>query len=66
LIGLQVRWKETAIDIEEKRKLLVGDVFLCSACISYYGAFSGAYREILVENWIRHCLVFLLNELILL
>ncbi|XP_073391166.1 uncharacterized protein [Physcomitrium patens] len=51
-----VRWKETAISIEEKRKLLVGDVFLCCACISYYGAFSGAYREVLVGNWITYCL----------
>jgi dynein heavy chain len=50
-----VRWRETAADIEEKRKLLVGDVFLCSVCISYYGAFSGVYREELVSSWIQQC-----------
>jgi hypothetical protein len=53
----QVRWRESAADIEKKRKLLVGDVFLCAACVSYYGAFSGPYRAILVANWIKRAIV---------
>ncbi|KAL2609519.1 hypothetical protein R1flu_028092 [Riccia fluitans] len=48
-----VRWKETAAEFAEKRKLLVGDVFLCAVCISYYGAFSGPYRAALVASWIQ-------------
>ncbi|BBN19721.1 hypothetical protein Mp_8g13060 [Marchantia polymorpha subsp. ruderalis] len=48
-----VRWRETAAEIGEKRKLLVGDVFLCAVCISYYGAFSGPYRAALVASWIQ-------------
>ncbi len=55
---LQVRWRESAADIEKKRKLLVGDVFLCAACVSYYGAFSGPYRAILVANWIKRAIVY--------
>lgn len=31
---------------------LVGDVFVAAACIAYYGAFTGAYRDTLVANWI--------------
>ncbi len=33
----------------------VGDVFLASACIAYYGAFTGAYRIELVAGWIAEC-----------
>jgi len=51
----QVRWKETADKIGEDTELLVGDVFLGSACISYYGAFTGVYRDQVVEEWIKMC-----------
>ncbi len=36
-----VRWKDTATRIQIVTDLLVGDVFLSSACIAYYGAFTG-------------------------
>lgn len=39
-----VRWQQTADTIQQQTDLLVGDVFLGSACIAYYGAFTGAYR----------------------
>ena len=51
----QVRWKETAEKIAEDTRLLVGDVFIAAACVSYYGAFSGAYREELVGSWVARC-----------
>lgn len=35
--------------------LQVGDVFLSAACIAYYGAFTGAYRQMLVGSWIAEC-----------
>ena len=31
---------------------LVGNVFIAAACISYYGAFTGIYREQMVSNWL--------------
>ena len=40
-----VRWQQTADTIQQQTDLLVGDVFLSSACIAYYGAFTGAYRS---------------------
>jgi dynein heavy chain, axonemal len=33
----------------------VGNVFLSAACISYYGAFTGIYREELVKKWVQNC-----------
>jgi len=36
-----VRWKATAEELGERMLLLVGDVFLSAACISYTGAFTG-------------------------
>lgn len=39
-----IRWKETADNIERQTELLIGDVFISSACIAYYGAFTGQYR----------------------
>lgn len=52
---MQVRWAETAETIGASVELLVGDVFISSACIAYYGAFTGAYRDRLVENWVARC-----------
>lgn len=51
----QVRWADTAAAIGARTALLVGDVFLAAACISYYGAFTGPYREELVAKWIARC-----------
>lgn len=41
--------------VQHKFERLVGDVFLSAACIAYYGAFTGQYREELVGNWISRC-----------
>eukprot|EP00899_Mesostigma_viride_P007437 jgi/Mesvir1/16695/Mv15092-RA.1 len=51
----QVRWKATADEIQQAAALLVGDVFLSAACVSYYGAFTGPYRDRLVESWVQQC-----------
>lgn len=50
-----VRWKQTADALGEKMQLLVGDVFLSAACISYQGAFTGPYRQKLLQGWIDGC-----------
>jgi hypothetical protein len=39
-----VRWGQTVGQMDGQIERLVGDVFLGAACISYYGAFTGAYR----------------------
>lgn len=40
-----VRWKETVEQLDVEMEKLVGNVFISCGCISYYGAFTGLYRE---------------------
>jgi dynein heavy chain len=47
----QVRWTESVGRFEQMIADLVGDVLISAACISYYGAFTGPYREQLVKRW---------------
>jgi len=46
-----VRWKVTVEQLSQQIGLLVGDIFIAAACISYYGAFTGPYRDNLVSQW---------------
>lgn len=50
-----VRWKETVEVIGGEIIRLVGNVFLSCACISYFGAFTGQYREMLTKQWVEGC-----------
>jgi len=50
------RWKESVTILNERILQLVGDVFIASACICYYGPFEGTYRENLVTKWEEKCL----------
>jgi dynein heavy chain len=49
------RWKESVAVLDEKIIQASGDVFIASAGISYYGPFTGVYRDRLVEQWISKC-----------
>jgi len=40
-----VRWKETVETIQGDIERLVGNVFLSCACLSYFGGFTGQFRE---------------------
>ena len=33
----------------------MGDVFVAAACISYYGPFTGVFRDKLVAKWVDQC-----------
>ena len=50
-----VRWKETVERMDIEMEKLVGNVFISAGCISYYGAFTGQYREQMVEQWVKEC-----------
>ena len=41
--------------MQESTGLLVGDVLLSAACIAYYGAFPGNYRQELLSGWVNKC-----------
>jgi dynein heavy chain len=48
-----VRWKNNIVSLGEEKINLIGDCFLSCACISYYGAFTGDYRDQLVTLWLE-------------
>jgi len=48
-----VRWKATLEDIAKQSVELIGNTFLAAACVSYYGPFTGNYRQALIENWME-------------
>ena len=49
-----VRWERTITDLQHAYTLLVGDVLLGSAFISYIGPFSKAFREKIVDqDWVH-------------
>lgn len=50
-----VRWKETVEVISGQIERLVGNIFLSCACISYFGAFTGIFREEMVAKWVEGC-----------
>ncbi|POM79752.1 Dynein heavy chain [Phytophthora palmivora] len=52
--GLSVegaRWKESVASLAESILALIGDTFLAAACISYYGPFTGGFRQRIVDQW---------------
>ncbi|ODM98966.1 Dynein heavy chain 6, axonemal [Orchesella cincta] len=55
LASEQTRWAETVERFDEEMKNLIGDVFVASACIAYFGAFTSDYRQLLTEEWVGRC-----------
>lgn len=48
-----IRWKETVDAMVKEIEELVGNVFISAACISYFGGFTGSYRQKLVDKWLQ-------------
>jgi dynein heavy chain len=51
----QIRWIESVESLNIQIEALVGNIFLCSASVAYFGAFTSTYRQELVVQWIRRC-----------
>ena len=49
------RWTAETGELADQIELLVGDVFLSSACISYFGAFDSKYRDEVTTIWLEGC-----------
>jgi dynein heavy chain len=49
------RWKDSVALLDDKITRLVGDIFIATAAISYYGPFTGNFRDSLVTQWIDKC-----------
>ncbi|KAG9396803.1 Dynein heavy chain and region D6 of dynein motor [Carpediemonas membranifera] len=54
----KVRWRASIADLQKTEALLVGDVLLCAAFVSYIGPFNRQFRIELMDKWID-----LVNEL---
>jgi dynein heavy chain len=48
-----VRWRKAVSDLGDEKVNLIGDCFLACACISYYGGFTGDFRDELVSEWLK-------------
>ena len=48
-----VRWKATLETLSADRLNLIGDAFLSCGAVSYYGPFTGEYRDELVAGWLE-------------
>lgn len=51
-----VRWRRTVETLDAALEAAVGDVFVAAAAISYYGAFTGSFRDDLVAAWAKSAL----------
>lgn len=47
------RWNQEMKILKEKASVLVGDVLLAAAFVSYAGSFDIVYRKILLEEWMK-------------
>ena len=52
------RWKQNIVSLAAEKINLIGDCFLSCACISYYGAFTGSYRDRLIADWLEQTTSF--------
>lgn len=48
-----IRWKEQIKGLANTLEQCVGDVFLSATTISYLGAFTGQYRDIVVKSTLQ-------------
>ena len=53
-----VRWRQSIVTLKQEHTDLIGDCFLSCACISYYGGFTGVYRDVMVDEWLLKTKVF--------
>ena len=50
----QERWSQSIIDLGEYLKVIIGDVLLASAFVSYVGPFNKQFRDIIVtDNFVK-------------
>jgi dynein heavy chain len=55
LVEEHKRWEIKVGQLTSQIRNVLGDVFISSACISYYGPFSGSYRNRLLDIWLSKC-----------
>ena len=51
-----VRWGESLILLKKDIEVIIGNVFLSAASVSYLGPFDGTYRKNMTAAWLARCL----------
>tara|TARA_B110000091_G_C13815478_1_gene477476 strand:- start:105 stop:4382 length:4278 start_codon:yes stop_codon:yes gene_type:complete len=51
----QISWTERVGVLDTGITKLVGDVFIASASVSYYGPFTGIFRAQMIKSWVAMC-----------
>lgn len=46
----QERWSQSILDLEEYLKVIIGDVLLASAFVSYIGPFNKSFRDMIIKD----------------
>ncbi|XP_032448113.1 dynein heavy chain 1, axonemal [Lynx canadensis] len=49
----KVRWQETVENLEHTLDNISGDVLLAAGFVAYLGPFTGQYRTVLYDNWVK-------------
>ncbi|CAI2733353.1 unnamed protein product [Schistosoma spindalis] len=55
LIDEKLHWELSIEQYNNKLNYIIGNLFIASACITYYGAFTLNYRNDLMNLWIKQC-----------
>jgi dynein heavy chain, axonemal len=50
-----VRWEEGLVQLKKDMEVIIGNVFLSAASVSYLGPFTGSYRKELITKWVSRC-----------
>lgn len=50
-----VRWEESLVQLKKDIEVIIGNVFLSAASVSYLGPFTGTYRKDLITKWLERC-----------
>lgn len=53
--GEKTRWSQAAADLGALYERVTGDVLLSSGMVAYLGAFTLAFRNGVVEEWVKRC-----------
>ncbi|RYG69461.1 hypothetical protein EON64_02655, partial [archaeon] len=53
--GEKVRWQESAVQLKQALRDLVGDMCLAAGCLAYLGPFTAQYRAKIVDKWVTIC-----------
>lgn len=55
LLGEKIRWQCVSEALHDSLAQVLGDVLLSSACVTYIGPYTIAYRHAIIDDWKKKC-----------